>query len=189
MFHNHWILTNLTISLKDPSDRIHLDYLNLQSVSMNLLILILLISIEVLYINNFRLGLILLEMLANVILPENGPIWQQLRDGNLDISFIRLRFWQLLSTAVCLASHCIVFSKSMDALLTILQSKQKILILVGAGISKSAGFPSFVSSKGSYGAKKKDLFDANVTNYLDLNRMAAEFNERKEKALGIHQCH
>ncbi len=33
---------------------------------------------------NFSLGLILLEMSANIILPENGPIWQQLRDGNLD---------------------------------------------------------------------------------------------------------
>jgi len=66
MLHNHWILTNLTISLKDPSDRIHLDYLNLQSVSMNLMILILLISIEFLYITNFRLGLILLEMSANI---------------------------------------------------------------------------------------------------------------------------
>ena len=25
-----------------------------------------------------------LEIAANVVLPENGPIWQQLREGNLD---------------------------------------------------------------------------------------------------------
>jgi serine/threonine protein kinase len=32
----------------------------------------------------FSIGLILLEMAANIILPENGPIWHQLRSGNLD---------------------------------------------------------------------------------------------------------
>ncbi|KAL1922881.1 uncharacterized protein VTP21DRAFT_9257 [Calcarisporiella thermophila] len=31
----------------------------------------------------FSLGLIILEMAANVILPENGPIWQRLRRGDL----------------------------------------------------------------------------------------------------------
>jgi serine/threonine protein kinase len=35
------------------------------------------------------LGLIVLEMIANIILPENGPIWHQLREGDLqEISFL-----------------------------------------------------------------------------------------------------
>ena len=32
----------------------------------------------------FSLGLIVLEMAANVQLPENGPIWQQLREGKVE---------------------------------------------------------------------------------------------------------
>ena len=35
-------------------------------------------------ISLFSLGLILLEMAANIILPQNGDIWQQLREGNIE---------------------------------------------------------------------------------------------------------
>ena len=60
-----------------------------------------------------------------------------------------------------------------------------IIILSGAGISKTAGFPTFVDQQtGRYRSATKDMFDANVTNVLTLTTVSNDFHELKNAAPG-----
>jgi hypothetical protein len=72
-----------------------------------------------------------------------------------------------------------------DELLEAIIKAKTIIIVCGAGISVSAGFPSFVDPKtGRYLPGKKDIMDANVTNYQNVGKLAADFLEMNKASVG-----
>ena len=73
----------------------------------------------------------------------------------------------------------------IQALLEQLKQRKSVVIVSGAGISASAGFPTFVDARTKrYQTKTKNIFDANVTNPIILSKIASSFNDLKEAAKG-----
>jgi hypothetical protein len=75
--------------------------------------------------------------------------------------------------------------EAMQALLEQIKRKNSIIIVSGAGMSASAGFPTFVDAKTKrYHTKNKNDFDADVSNPIKLAKIAASFMDLKNAAKG-----
>ena len=75
--------------------------------------------------------------------------------------------------------------QAASTLLEEISKRNSIVVLSGAGISASAGFPTFIDSKTQqYKTKKKNTFDANVSNLAALGSAVAAFKNLKDAAKG-----